>query len=240
MMWVQVLEKGNGYIVYKVKGMELQETSCHSLEATKVDEIMASAFERSGCVNGYPAHTLTPVAHVSGIQMYSGAKSSLTGVIEAPDTLKSIAAIFVRVLVHRLVSLCHHDINDGPDDDDVVVDPVSALAADESSAAAADMLRPSSSIEAVNLNSWPASSSESTPEQMMVDRLAESSSSSTRPRRHPGSAWTRNRQSLEYSDEESYTFEDVKRRPTRYYIMSKVITIIPEIIITYKTPKTCQ
>ena len=87
-MWVQVLEKGNGYTVYKVKGMELQETSCHSLEATKVDEIMAGAFERRGCVNAYPAHTLTPVAQVKGIQMYSSAKSSLTGVIEAPDTLK--------------------------------------------------------------------------------------------------------------------------------------------------------
>ena len=39
MMWIQVLEKGNGYTVYRVKGMELQETSCHNLEATKADPV---------------------------------------------------------------------------------------------------------------------------------------------------------------------------------------------------------
>lgn len=31
----QVLEAGNGYQVVSVKGLELQETSCHSLEATR-------------------------------------------------------------------------------------------------------------------------------------------------------------------------------------------------------------
>ena len=69
------------------------------------------------------------------------------------------------------------------------VDPSSAAAAAEESEdlvypfdAALDVspnLRPSSSIEAVNLNSWPTSA-ESTPDQM-VDKLANSL---------PSSAWT--------------------------------------------------
>ena len=63
-MWVQILEKGNGYTVYKMKGMELQETSCHTLEATKVDEIFTSAFERRACLNHYPLHTLTPITQL--------------------------------------------------------------------------------------------------------------------------------------------------------------------------------
>ena len=34
--WIQVMEKGNGFFSYGLKGMELQETSCHSLEATRL------------------------------------------------------------------------------------------------------------------------------------------------------------------------------------------------------------
>jgi len=33
--YIQIMEKGNGYMVYSAKGLELQETSCHSLEATR-------------------------------------------------------------------------------------------------------------------------------------------------------------------------------------------------------------
>ena len=36
LMWVQVLEAGNNYHIVSVKGLELQETSCHSLEATRL------------------------------------------------------------------------------------------------------------------------------------------------------------------------------------------------------------
>ena len=42
----QVLEKGNGYAVYSIKGMELQETSCHNLEATRIDDIFNKTFDQ--------------------------------------------------------------------------------------------------------------------------------------------------------------------------------------------------
>ena len=46
---------------------------------------------------------------VDGVQMYSAAKSSLVGVIESPDTLETVATLFVRILGHHLVQLCSLD-----------------------------------------------------------------------------------------------------------------------------------
>ena len=45
-MHSQILEKGNGYSVYSLKGMELQETSCHNLEATRLDDIFNKTFDQ--------------------------------------------------------------------------------------------------------------------------------------------------------------------------------------------------
>ena len=92
--------------------------------------------------------------------MYSAAKSSLTGVIESPETLRKAASLFVKILGHSIVKLCRMDeeSNDVESSDrdktaTTSVDPVTTLGDYE--------LRPSSSIEAVNLNSWPTSSTDS-------------------------------------------------------------------------------
>ena len=45
-MSLQVLEKGHGFLTFNIKGLELQETSCHSLEATRIDDIFDATFER--------------------------------------------------------------------------------------------------------------------------------------------------------------------------------------------------
>ena len=45
-MYFKILEKGNDYAVYSLKGMELQETSCHNLEATRVDDIFNKTFDQ--------------------------------------------------------------------------------------------------------------------------------------------------------------------------------------------------
>ena len=45
-MLLQILEKGNNYIVYTVKGSELQETTvCHAEESAKITEICESVFK---------------------------------------------------------------------------------------------------------------------------------------------------------------------------------------------------
>ena len=139
--------------------------------------------------------------------MYSAAKSSLTGVIESPETLRMAASLFVKILGHSVVKMCRmeeesNDVESSDRDKTATsVDPVTTLGDYE--------LRPSSSIEAVNLNSWPTSSTDSAspPEagqqQKVVDKL----------RQLPGSAWSK-RQISEDSDEE---YDRVKARyPTRY------------------------
>ena len=51
--WIKVLEKGAGYLTYSLKGLELQETSCHSLEATRIDDIFESTFEKKTKLNNF-------------------------------------------------------------------------------------------------------------------------------------------------------------------------------------------
>ena len=49
-----MLEKGNNYSIYSMKGMELQETSCHNLEATRIDEIFQKTFDQVEHINNFP------------------------------------------------------------------------------------------------------------------------------------------------------------------------------------------
>ena len=58
MAWLQVLESGFGHCSLSLKGLELQETSCHTVEAGRLDELFQTAFERPrGC--GAPADPLS-------------------------------------------------------------------------------------------------------------------------------------------------------------------------------------
>ncbi|XP_038071553.1 pecanex-like protein 4 [Patiria miniata] len=118
MAWIQVLEAGFGFCILSIKGMELQETSCHTVEAGRLDDIFETAFDRSGgfpvCTfNRYPMNTLTPVDAVP-VDTYSDARNVLTGIIDSPDILRSIDKSFVQTLVWVFLhhnSHRHHDGN---------------------------------------------------------------------------------------------------------------------------------
>ena len=64
-VWIQVLERGLDYSTISFKGLELQATSCHTHEASRVDEMFEAAFERAsgerGGRNAFYDMTLTPV-----------------------------------------------------------------------------------------------------------------------------------------------------------------------------------
>ncbi|KYO18467.1 pecanex-like protein 4 isoform C [Alligator mississippiensis] len=47
LIWILVIERGFTYCCVNIKGLELQETSCHTAEAHRVDDIFAMAFEHS-------------------------------------------------------------------------------------------------------------------------------------------------------------------------------------------------
>lgn len=109
LVWVVVLERGNAYCTLSIKGLELQETSCHTAEAARLDEIFEAAFQNesgvSCCeVNEYPLHCLTPV-DVCEVDTYSDARNVLTGIIDSPAAVELTLKFFVRSLVWLVL---HH------------------------------------------------------------------------------------------------------------------------------------
>ena len=120
--WIQVMEKGNGFFSYGLKGMELQETSCHSLEAARIDDNFDSAFEKKSLVNSFPLDTLTPLTTIQ-VKMYSDTKNNLAGVITDKETLKLMAETFVEVLLWLMVK-CAKDFETARGESSVDIDEV--------------------------------------------------------------------------------------------------------------------
>ncbi|XP_027567571.1 pecanex-like protein 4 isoform X2 [Pipra filicauda] len=111
LMWILVLEKGFTYCGVNIKGLELQETSCHAAEAHRVDEIFEMAFEhqeRTKILSPNPhfGHILTPCTVVP-VRLYSDARNVLSGIIDSHENLKHLKDDFIKVLVWMLVQYCY-------------------------------------------------------------------------------------------------------------------------------------
>ncbi|XP_048831006.1 pecanex-like protein 4 isoform X1 [Brienomyrus brachyistius] len=110
-VWINVLERGFGYCSVNIKGLELQETSCHTAEARRVDEVFESAFEAPdglGLPTGLNLHwgnAMTPCAALP-ICTYSDARSVLTGIIDSHTNLHQLRDDFLKVLVWVLLQYC--------------------------------------------------------------------------------------------------------------------------------------
>ena len=105
--WICVLERGFGYATVYMKGLELQETSCHTVEAALVDEIFESSFDCGSDLCGLNWHVMNTL-HAKDrvpVQAYSDARNVLTGIIDHPDNLKRFPAFFVKSLIWVLI---HH------------------------------------------------------------------------------------------------------------------------------------
>ncbi|CAG0888606.1 unnamed protein product [Darwinula stevensoni] len=105
LIWVVLSEMGNGYVRWVFKGLELQETSCHAVEATRVDSIFQNAFDAEDCINGYACHTLTPLCEIP-VKAYSDVRNVLTGVIDSPEVLRAIRESFIKTIVWVLMRHC--------------------------------------------------------------------------------------------------------------------------------------
>lgn len=111
MVWIMILERGYGYCTVNIKGLELQETSCHTVEARRVDEVFEAAFERPehlGLTPGFNLHwgnALTPCA-VLVLRVYSDARNVLTGIIDSHDNLRKLQSDFLKALVWLLLRYC--------------------------------------------------------------------------------------------------------------------------------------
>ncbi|XP_068005063.1 pecanex-like protein 4 isoform X2 [Melanerpes formicivorus] len=111
LVWILVLEKGFTYCGVNIKGLELQETSCHAAEAHRVDEIFGMAFEHQEHTkilspNHHFGHILTPCT-VLPVRLYSDARNVLSGIIDSHENLKHLKDDFIKVLVWMLVQYCY-------------------------------------------------------------------------------------------------------------------------------------
>ncbi|XP_040082263.1 pecanex-like protein 4 isoform X2 [Oryx dammah] len=110
LIWIMILECGYTYCCVNIKGLELQETSCHTAEARTVDEVFESAFEQEEYVklcsiNEHFGNVLTPCT-VLPVKLYSDARNVLSGIIDSHDNLKEFKGDLVKVLVWILVQYC--------------------------------------------------------------------------------------------------------------------------------------
>ncbi|EGW09767.1 Pecanex-like protein C14orf135-like [Cricetulus griseus] len=109
LIWIMVLERGYPYCCINVKGLELQETSCHTAEAQRVDEVFESAFQQEHLqmcsLNEHMGNILTPCT-VLPVKLYSDARSVLSGIIDSHENLKEFKDDLVKVLVWVLLQYC--------------------------------------------------------------------------------------------------------------------------------------
>ncbi|XP_022650721.1 pecanex-like protein 4 isoform X1 [Varroa destructor] len=101
---LRVIEAGYLFRCVEAKGLELQETSCHSLEAATVDQIIDECFLKVqvGCGNPYAMNSFRPRARTH-VVTYSSARNVLNGVIDQPAFNEAMLNNFSRVLLWILL-----------------------------------------------------------------------------------------------------------------------------------------
>mmetsp|Transcript_25043 Transcript_25043/g.57669 ORF Transcript_25043/g.57669 Transcript_25043/m.57669 type:complete len:1323 (-) Transcript_25043:31-3999(-) len=110
---IQILESGCGYTLLHVKGLELQETSCHTVEAAVLDEMLEQSLgegqveskpgpDMRPLFDPRPHHLLKPMASLC-IVNYSVSEVNLTGVIDRPEAPAALRQLLARALVWRLM-----------------------------------------------------------------------------------------------------------------------------------------
>ena len=106
-----VLEIGQGYFYLNLRGLELQETSCHTIEAAAIDDIFTSAYNPKlysspgFWLNTNSLSILHPVDSAV-VQTYSDAHSVLTGIIDQPSVLERFASNLLKCVVWVLYHYC--------------------------------------------------------------------------------------------------------------------------------------
>ena len=103
-VWLVIAERGFMHSNVLVKGLELAETSCHTIEAGRVDDMFEYITGNTSrpLLNPYPGHCLLPCDLIE-LDTYSDARNVLTGIIDRPDNLKQLSKNFVKSLTWVLV-----------------------------------------------------------------------------------------------------------------------------------------
>lgn len=101
---VRVLAHGYGWVQVELRGLELQEpTSCHHVEAGKIDEAFAHAFEGQRAPER-PSFVLEPICEIV-VDTYEQSVVSVRGLLDNPEVLRQIHVLFLKSLVWVMMSL---------------------------------------------------------------------------------------------------------------------------------------
>lgn len=110
-----IVKQSRDDVSFCAQGLELQETSCHTVEARRVDEVFEGAFdrlERPGrflrFLNPHWENSLMPCSALP-VRVYSDARNVLTGIIDSPDHLRHLRSDFLKTLVWILLHHCFQD-----------------------------------------------------------------------------------------------------------------------------------
>lgn len=100
--FVSIQEVGRGFCTVSTRGLELQETSCHSEEATQIDDMYDMQHSpktwTQSWFNTNLLSTLQPLDSVV-IKTYSDAHNVLTGIIDQPIALQKFPSNLMKCLV---------------------------------------------------------------------------------------------------------------------------------------------
>ncbi|KAJ3123213.1 Zinc finger MYND domain-containing protein 12 [Nowakowskiella sp. JEL0407] len=111
LMFIQIVERWNDSVKLKIKGLELQPTSCHAVEASKVSAILQnSGIQR--IINTDWVSTLHVVvlaiqplvSYADGI-CYAESNSVLTGVLDHPYNIERLVSIYIKILIWKILNV---------------------------------------------------------------------------------------------------------------------------------------
>lgn len=96
-----ILEAGHGYITLSFRGLELQETSCHTIEATRINEIFSTAYSCHRPRLQFNAHLLNVLQPIDSVvvNLYSIAQIVLTGIIDQPHSLERFSSDLLKCII---------------------------------------------------------------------------------------------------------------------------------------------
>ena len=96
-----VLERGHRFFTLNFRGLEIEETSCHTIEASNIDDMFSGAYTPKSLgfwFNCHPLNTVRPVDSAV-ICTYSSSRISLTGVIDQPQSLERFSGNLLKCIV---------------------------------------------------------------------------------------------------------------------------------------------
>jgi hypothetical protein len=102
---VQIVESSYSDCVINFKGLEKQGTSCHNVEARKIDEIFEKVNNSPNSIEFPIRNAITPKTPLY-CKCYTDIKSKVVGILDNPEVIALIYPTFFKVLIWKLSSIC--------------------------------------------------------------------------------------------------------------------------------------